>query len=57
MDTSMTALVSAFARAWHSAQRGTKIFDDTVAQRLLTEEEFRRHYRESRHLSSGNGVR
>ena len=42
MDTSMTALVSAFARAWHSAQRGTKIFDDTVARRLLTEEEFRR---------------
>ena len=36
---SMTALVSAFCRAYHSGRSGAKIFDDTYAVRLLTPEE------------------
>lgn len=36
---SMTALVSAFCRAYHSGRSGAKIFDDTYAARLLTPEE------------------
>jgi methyltransferase (TIGR00027 family) len=37
---SMTALVSAFSRAYHSLNNEVKIFDDTVAKKLLTEEEY-----------------
>ncbi len=37
---SMTALVSAFARAYHAKTREVKIFDDTLAANLLTEEEY-----------------
>ncbi len=37
---SMTALVSAFARAYHSENNTVKIFDDSVARRLLTNEEY-----------------
>lgn len=40
-QTSMTALVSAFARAYHAARPGDKVFDDTAARRLLSEEEYR----------------
>ena len=36
---SMTALVSAFCRAYHSGRSGAKIFDDPYAARLLTPEE------------------
>ena len=38
---SMTALVSAFARAYHSLNNGVRIFDDSVARQLLTEDEYR----------------
>ena len=38
---SMTALVSAFCRAYHSERDGAKIFDDTYAAKLLTAEERR----------------
>ena len=38
---SMTALVSAFCRAYHSGRGGAKIFDDTCAAKLLTAEELR----------------
>ena len=34
----MTALVSAFSRAYHSNNNKVKIFDDTVARKLLTDE-------------------
>ncbi|OBR63258.1 methyltransferase [Paenibacillus oryzae] len=37
---SMTALVSAFARAFHAKSDGVKIFDDALARQLLTEEEY-----------------
>ncbi len=37
---SMTALVSAFSRAYHSLNNEVKIFDDTVARKLLAEEEY-----------------
>lgn len=39
--SSMTALVSAYARAYHAAHRHVKAFDDSVAGRLLTETEQR----------------
>lgn len=39
-QNSMTALVSAFSRAYHSINNEVKIFDDTVAKKLLTEEEY-----------------
>lgn len=39
-QTSMTALVSAFARAYHAAHNTVKIFDDPLAQRLLTDAEY-----------------
>lgn len=39
-EKSLTALVSAFARAYHANTREVKIFDDTLAARLLTEEEY-----------------
>ena len=37
---SMTALVSAFARAYHSENNDIKIFDDSVARLLLSEQEY-----------------
>ena len=39
-QTSMTALVSAFARAYHAAHNTVKIFDDPLARRLLTDGEY-----------------
>ena len=39
-QNSMTALVSAFARAYHAERvEGEKVFDDFLAARLLTREE------------------
>lgn len=38
---SMTALVSAFARAYHAGRGGAKIFQDNDAGRLLSQEEYR----------------
>lgn len=37
---SMTALVSAFARAYHTRREGAKIFDDKYARLLLSTEEY-----------------
>lgn len=37
---SMTALVSAFSRAYHTENNKVKIFDDSIARLLLTEEEY-----------------
>lgn len=37
---SMTALVSAFSRVYHSNNNKVKIFDDTVAQKLLADTEY-----------------
>lgn len=37
---SMTALISAFSRAYHSKSNAVKIFDDTLAEALLTQEEY-----------------
>lgn len=37
---SMTALVSAFARAWHSLNNEATIFNDSLARRLLADEEY-----------------
>lgn len=37
---SMTALVSAFARAYHTRHEGAKIFDDKHVRRLLSDEEY-----------------
>lgn len=37
---SMTALVSAFSRAYHSENNEVKIFDDNLARALLTNEEY-----------------
>ncbi len=37
---SMTALVSTFARAYHARHKKVKIFDDTLAGSLLTEQEY-----------------
>lgn len=39
-QTSMTALVSAFARAYHAAHRTVKVFDDPLARQLLTDAEY-----------------
>ncbi len=47
---SMTALVSAFSRAYHSLNNEVKIFDDTVARELLSEEEY---YQISKSMSDG----
>lgn len=38
---SMTALVSAFARAYHSGRTGAKVYEDSYARALLSEEEYR----------------
>lgn len=37
---SMTALVSAFSRAYHSTQYAEKVFDDYLAKKVLTEDEY-----------------
>ena len=37
---SMTALVSAFSRAYHSTQNLEKVFDDYLAKKILTEDEY-----------------
>lgn len=37
---SMTALVSAFSRAYHSEHNEVKIFDDSVAKQLISDEEY-----------------
>ena len=37
---SMTALVSAFARAYHTRREGAKIFQDKYAGLLLSNEEY-----------------
>lgn len=39
---SMTALISAFSRAYHSENNEVKIFYDTVARRLISDEEYAR---------------
>ncbi len=39
-NQSMTALVCAFARAYHSRNNKVKIFDDSMAEKILTEEEY-----------------
>lgn len=36
----MTALVSAFSRAYHSQNNDVKIFDDSLAKKLLADEEY-----------------
>jgi methyltransferase (TIGR00027 family) len=41
-QSSMTALISAFARAYHAENDAPKIFDDSVARRLMTDEEHER---------------
>ena len=41
-ESSMTALVSAFSRAYHSENNTVKIFDDSVAKRLLSDEAYDR---------------
>ncbi|MDO4539744.1 MAG: class I SAM-dependent methyltransferase [Syntrophomonadaceae bacterium] len=38
--SSMTALVSAFARAYHARHEGVKVFDDYLACQMLTEGEY-----------------
>lgn len=37
---SMTALISAFSRAYHSVQKTEKIFDDYLAKHILTQSEY-----------------
>ncbi len=37
---SMTALISAFSRAYHSLNKEVTIFNDSVARQLLTDEEY-----------------
>lgn len=49
---SMTALVSAFSRAYHAEMHAVKIFDDSVARRLFTDEEYGGI---SRHMADGIG--
>ncbi|MCR8657374.1 class I SAM-dependent methyltransferase [Paenibacillus endoradicis] len=39
-NKSLTALVSAFSRAYHAENNGIKIFDDQIARQLLTDEEY-----------------
>lgn len=46
----MTALVSAFARAYHTRREGAKIFDDKYARPLLSTEE---HEQIGAHMASG----
>lgn len=39
--SSMTAMVSAFSRAYHSRKNEVKIFDDSMAEKFITEEEYK----------------
>lgn len=39
-NPSMTALVSAYARAYHALYDEPKVFDDTLARQMLTDEQF-----------------
>ncbi|WP_071394695.1 class I SAM-dependent methyltransferase [Bacillus tuaregi] len=39
-ESSITSLVSAFSRAYHSCNDTPKIFDDTIAKQLITEQEY-----------------
>ena len=36
----MTALISAYARAYHAENNNAKVFDDCVARQLLTDAEY-----------------
>lgn len=47
---SMTAIVSAFGRAYHSMYEDPKIFDDFLANQMLTKEEFENI---SKHMAEG----
>lgn len=47
---SMTAIVSAFGRAYHSKYEDPKIFDDFLANQMLTKEEFENI---SKHMAEG----
>lgn len=47
---SMTALISAFARAYHSENSDVKVFDDFMAKNLLSKEEY---YGIGMHMSEG----
>ena len=38
--TSMTALVSAFARAWHAEHKAVTVFNDSVARSLFSDQEY-----------------
>ena len=49
---SMTALVSAFSRAYHSLNNEVTIFNDSVARQLLTDEEYRQI---AKNMSDGIG--
>lgn len=49
---SMTALISAFSRAYHAQNNEVKIFDDSVARHLFTDEEYRQI---SNNMSAGIG--
>ena len=40
MDKNLTALMSCFARAWHSENSNVKVADDYLAKKLLSEEEY-----------------
>jgi O-methyltransferase involved in polyketide biosynthesis len=41
---SMTALISSFARAYHFENDTPKIFSDTIARQLMTDEEYTQTY-------------
>lgn len=49
---SMTALVSAFSRAYHAQNNKVKIFDDSIARLLFTEEEY---FQISKSMADGIG--
>lgn len=49
-QTSMTARISAFARAYHCEHSTTPVFDDSLAKRLLTEAEYQQI---ANHMSAG----
>lgn len=44
-ETNMTALVSAFARAYHARADGPKVFDDPMTESLLAPGEFEKIFR------------
>ena len=39
-QSSMTALISAFSRAYHFENDTPKIFSDTIARQLMSDEEY-----------------